>query len=504
MALLRQFGLLLWKNYILQKRKVLVTLIETCLPLLFAAILIGLRHRVHSVNHPNATLYHSKEVNELPRIFHRRHLGVPWELAYVPSNNTAVQNIAERMEKDLKIKARWFPSEKEFERYIRFDNHSGNILAAVVFENCVANSQDPLPFQVSYRLRFKYSPRNAPPSERTGLNPNLDRDWNTHYLFPLFQLPGPREAKSDDGGTPGYFREGFLAVQHAVDMAIIQYHANTSDLLDRVNSSRFHFWIQRFPYPPYVNDLFLIAIQNQLPLLLMLSFTYTSLNIVRAVVHEKEKKLKEYMRMMGLSNWLHWSAWFLLFFLFLLASIFLQVSEQGAVLTNSDPTLVFTFLVVFCISTISFSFMVSTFFSKANVAAAAGGFLYFFSYIPYFFISPRYDHMTHSQKLSSCLISNVAMAMGAQLIGMFEGKGEHSVSVDDNFTMVHVLGMLLLDSAIYGFVAWYMENVFPGEYGIPQPWYFFVMVSIGHLSLSLFICPSIYLYLYFSIIYLST
>ncbi|XP_070811047.1 phospholipid-transporting ATPase ABCA3 [Pituophis catenifer annectens] len=488
MAVSRQFGLLLWKNYILQKRKILVTLIETCLPLLFAAILIGLRHRVHSVNHPNATLYHSKQVDRLPSFFHRWHSGVPWELAFVPSNNTAVQNIAERVEKDLKIKVRWFPSEKEFEHYIRFDNRSGNILAGVVFENCVANSQDPLPLQVSYRLRFKYSPRNAPPSERTGLNPNLDREWHTHYLFPLLQLPGPREAKSDDGGTPGYFREGFLAVQHAVDMAIIKHHANTSsDLRDRVNVT-----VRRFPYPPYVNDLFLIAIQNQLPLLLMLSFTYTSLNIVRAVVHEKEKKLKEYMRMMGLSNWLHWSAWFFLFFLFLLVSIFfvtilfcVKVSGQGAVLPNSDPTLVFTFLAVFCISTISFSFMVSTFFSKANVAAAAGGFLYFFSYIPYFFISPRYDHMTHSQKLSSCVISNVAMAMGAQLIGMFEGKGTgiqwgnlmKAVSVDDNFTMAHVLGMLLLDSGIYGLVAWYMENVFPGEYGIPQPWYFFVMPS---------------------------
>ncbi len=32
--------------------------------------------------------------------------------------------------------------------------------------------------------------------------------------------------------------------------------------------------------------------------------------------------LQEYMRMMGLSNWLHWSAWFLMFFLFLSISIF--------------------------------------------------------------------------------------------------------------------------------------------------------------------------------------
>lgn len=118
--------------------------------------------------------------------------------------------------------------------------------------------------------------------------------------------------------------------------------------------------LSRFPYPAFIYDVFILAIQNQLPLLLVLSFTYTSLNIVRAVVQEKERKLKvclcvstwavkkkknpqqtnkkdnyliynlllfpfvfqEYMRMMGLSNWLHWSAWFLMFFLFLSVSVF--------------------------------------------------------------------------------------------------------------------------------------------------------------------------------------
>uniref|UniRef100_A0A8C3V064 ATP binding cassette subfamily A member 3 n=1 Tax=Catharus ustulatus TaxID=91951 RepID=A0A8C3V064_CATUS len=471
----------LWKNpgceTLWNKRQILVTVIEVCLPLLFAAILIALRHRVHSVSHPNATLYPSESVHDLPSFFSSRHASNPWELAYVPSNSSAVQT-------------QGFPSERDFEEYVRLDNRSGSVLAAVVFRHRFPHSLAPLPLQVEYELRFKYSPRNAPRSEQTGLNPNLDRDWHTGYLFPLFQLPGPREAKFADGGTPGYLREGFLAVQHTVDRAIMRYHASASSasLLDNITVV-----VQRFPFPAYVNDLFLLAIQNQLPLLLMLSFTYTSLNIVRAVVHEKEKKLKEYMHMMGLSNWLHWSAWFLMFFLFLLVSVFFVtvlfcVKVSGAVLTNSDPTLVFTFLAVFSISSISFNFMVSTFFSRANVAAAAGGFLYFFSYIPYFFISPRYDLMSHSQKLASCLISNVAMAMGAQLIGMFEGKGTgiqwrdlmKPISVDDNFTLAQVLGMLLLDSVLYGMVAWYVEAVFPGEYGVPQPWYFFLTVSTAY------------------------
>lgn len=78
-------------------------------------------------------------------------------------------------------------------------------------------------------------------------------------------------------------------MQHAVDKAIMHYHANASahQLFQKLVVIT-----KRFPFPPYISDPFLIAIQYQLPLLLMLSFTYTSLSIIRAVVQEKEKKLK--------------------------------------------------------------------------------------------------------------------------------------------------------------------------------------------------------------------
>ncbi|XP_063286648.1 phospholipid-transporting ATPase ABCA3 [Pelobates fuscus] len=488
MVLFRQLGLLLWKNYILQKRQVLVTVIELALPLLFSAILIALRHRVQSVTHPNATMYKEMDFPSIPFYFH---LTGTWELAYVPSHSDAVRNITETAGRELRInfRLRGFRTEKDFEQYIKHDNHSGKVLAGLVFENHFNQSWDPLPLQVRYKLRFKYSPRNAPFSEQTGLNPNVDRNWHTRYLYPLFQLPGPREPYDAAGGNPGYQREGFLAVQHAVDRAIILHHANESgsELLKKIQVS-----MRRFPYPPYVSDLFILAIQNQLPLLIMLSFTYTSLSIVRALVLEKERKLKEYMRVMGLSSWLHSLAWFIHFFILLFVSVFfvtlllcIQVSSEGAVLTRSDPTLVFVYLMVYAISTISFSFMVSSFFSRANMAAAAGGFLYFFLYIPYFFISPRYDIITHSEKLASCLISNVGMAMGAQIIGMFEGKGTGAqwsnlltpVSVDDNFTLGQVLLMLLFDSFLYSVVGWYVESVMPGDYGVPQPWYFFILPS---------------------------
>ncbi|XP_074552265.1 phospholipid-transporting ATPase ABCA3 [Halichoeres trimaculatus] len=486
MAITRQFRLLVWKNYLQQKRQILVTLVEILLPLLFSGILIVLRQKVPFKDYPNATIYESYSVDTLPRMMYLQHL----QLAYVPGNSSVVRQVAEYVRGSLFLSSvRGFETEEQFEDFVRNDPLSGKILAAVVFEHPFTHDDEPLPAKVSYHLRFTFTPRNAPPKEKSELNPNSDLDWHTLSLFPLFQLPGPREQYDKEGGTPGYYREGFLAVQHAVDRAIMMSYnrAAASPLLRQIRVV-----LSRFPYPAFIYDVFILAIQNQMPLLLVLSFTYPSLNIVRAVVQEKERKLKEYMRMMGLSNWLHWSAWFLMFFLFLSISVFLvtlllciQVSPNGAVLSYSDPTLVFVFLLVFAVATINFSFMISTFFSRANVAAAAGGFIYFMSYLPYLFLWPRYDLLSHAQKVSACLISNVAMAMGAQLIGMFEGKGTgiqwsnmfDSVTVDDDFSMAQVLGLLLFDAVLYGLVAWYMEAVFPGEYGVPLPSYFFALPS---------------------------
>nr|XP_061805523.1 phospholipid-transporting ATPase ABCA3-like [Nerophis lumbriciformis] len=485
MAIARQFGLLVWKNYLHQKRQILVTLVEIILPLLFSGILIALRQKVPFKDFPNATVYESFSLNALPRSF-LRHM----QLAYVPANSTAVRRVAEDVRLNLALPSvHGFESENDFEEYVRNDPLSGKLLAAVVFQKPCCHNDQPLPLQVSYHLRFSFSPRNAPAKEKTELDPNSDLDWHTLSLYPLFQLPGPREQYDKNGGTPGYYREGFLTVQHAVDKAIMRsYNRNAADRL--LSQSR--VLVSRFPYPPFIYDVFILAIQNQLPLLLVLSFTYTSLNIVRAVVQEKERKLKEYMRMMGLSNWLHWTAWFLMFFLFLSVSVFfvtlllcIQVSPNGAVLSYSDPTLVFVFLLIFTVATINFSFMISAFFSRANVAAAAGGFTYFLSYLPYLFLWPRYDLLSHAQKVSACLISNVAMAMGAQLLGMFEGKGTgiqwsnmfDSVTVDDDFSLAQVMGLLLFDAFLYGMVAWYVEAVFPGEYGVPLPSYFFLLPS---------------------------
>jgi ATP-binding cassette, subfamily A (ABC1), member 1 len=55
------------------------------------------------------------------------------------------------------------------------------------------------------------------------------------------------------------------------------------------------------------------------------------------------------------------------------------------VLENSSPSLIFVFLLTYAVATISKCFLISAFFSKANLAAAAGGIIFFVMYLPYAF-----------------------------------------------------------------------------------------------------------------------
>lgn len=61
----------------------------------------------------------------------------------------------------------------------------------------------------------------------------------------------------------------------------------------------------------------------------------------------------------------------------------LCVPQLGDILPYSHPVVLFLFLAAFAVATVVQSFLLSTFFSRANLAAACGGLVYFVLYLPY-------------------------------------------------------------------------------------------------------------------------
>ncbi|MDP1013736.1 hypothetical protein Q6293_28830, partial [Klebsiella pneumoniae] len=68
----------------------------------------------------------------------------------------------------------------------------------------------------------------------------------------------------------------------------MQYHDDpaTLHLIQRLTVT-----IKRFPYPHFIADPFLFAIQYQLTMLLLLIFSYSAINLARSVLQELERRL---------------------------------------------------------------------------------------------------------------------------------------------------------------------------------------------------------------------
>nr|XP_010596853.1 ATP-binding cassette sub-family A member 3-like [Loxodonta africana] len=482
---LNKFGILLWKNLTLKRRQFVALGVEIMLTLLFAGTLLLTRHFVVIKKHGSLT-YSPLPVDDLPDFLTVPiDFPFPLELAYVPSKSTAVKTIIELVKMDLNLdfKVHGFSSEKDFENYIKYENNSKKMLAAIVFDHDFKNSYDPLPLKVKYYLRFSSFDRMKLIS-----GPYIHvKSWRTAFLFPPISSVGPRNMYDPTGGDPGYIDEGFLLLQHSVDKAIMLYHKSSAAEKLFNDTSIF---VQRFPYPAHRQDVFLAFSSFFIPLVILFMFSMNHFTLIQSIVWEKENRLKEYQLMIGLSNWMLWAAYFITFFflylivIFFMCMIFFVKIEPAPVLQHSDPSLIFVFLVCFAIASIFFTFMISTFFNKANYAVSFGGFLYYATYFPYNIVSQNYAKITLFQKLTSCLSSNIAMALGTQFLVKAEmdnigikWSNILSSTQTDNFVFAYILGMLLFDAFLYGLVAWYIEAVFPGEYGMPKPWNFFLLHS---------------------------
>ncbi|XP_029460267.1 ATP-binding cassette sub-family A member 1 isoform X2 [Rhinatrema bivittatum] len=325
--------------------------------------------------------------------------------------------------------------------------------AGIVFMEVVPGSTE-LPPHIKYKIRM-----------------DIDNVERTNKIKDGYWDPGPRADPFED---MRYVWGGFAYLQDVVEQAIIRVQTGTAN--------RTGVYVQQMPYPCYVDDIFLRVMSRSLPLFMTLAWIYSVAVIIKGIVYEKEARLKETMRIMGLDNGILWLSWFISSFIPLLmsAALLVLILKMGNLLPYSDPSVVFVFLVVFAVVTILQCFLISTLFSRANLAAACGGIIYFILYLPYVLCVAWQDFVGFSLKLFASLLSPVAFGFGCEYFALFEEQGVgvqwdnllESPMHEDGYNLTTSAFMMLFDTFLYGVMTWYIEAVFPGQYGIPRPWYF--------------------------------
>uniref|UniRef100_A0A673B4K5 ATP-binding cassette, sub-family A (ABC1), member 12 n=1 Tax=Sphaeramia orbicularis TaxID=375764 RepID=A0A673B4K5_9TELE len=271
------------------------------------------------------------------------------------------------------------------------------------------------------------------------------------------------------------YNRGFVYLQETIDRAIIETQAGRRITEPAVQ-------LQAFPYPCHLRDEYLEAISFVFPLMLMIAWVLFVADFVKKLVHERELRLHEYMKMMGVNPLSHFFAWFVECACYLGVTIIILtlLLKYGRVLPHSDGFLIFLYLCDYGLSILAFSYLVSSFFDQTYIAGLSGSLLYILSFFPFIVVMAVETKLTFSQKSLLSLFSPTCFSYASQYINRYEAQAEgiqwsnsySSPIAGDMASFGWLCWLMLIDSILYFILGAYIRMVFPGKYGIAAPWYF--------------------------------
>ncbi|XP_009581458.1 PREDICTED: ATP-binding cassette sub-family A member 12 [Fulmarus glacialis] len=276
------------------------------------------------------------------------------------------------------------------------------------------------------------------------------------------------------------YSRAFIYIQDSIERAIIELQTGKKPEEIAVQ-------VQAMPYPCYNKDMFLTSVTYSLPFALMAAWVLFIADFVKTLVQEKDLRLYEYMKMMGVNASSHFIAWFIECAIFLLITVtfLIIVLKVGDILPKTNTALLFVYLMDYSLSIIAMSYFISVFFNNTNIAALVGSLVYILTFFPFIVLLVIENHLSFSVKSLLSLLSPTAFSYASQYIARYEAQGiglqwdnmYKSPMIGDNTSFGWMCWLILIDSFIYFILGWYIRNVFPGRYGMAAPWYFPLLPS---------------------------
>ncbi|KAK5576635.1 hypothetical protein RB653_007779 [Dictyostelium firmibasis] len=265
-----------------------------------------------------------------------------------------------------------------------------------------------------------------------------------------------------------YLKKHFAATQVAMDQAIFGYFNLNKVLMVKG---------QRYPDP--WTELWQKWIQGRDGIFIDAGSVFITaalmifgFRLVTDLVIEKETKIRESMKMMGLNDLAYFTSWIITSLttalpVNLLISIILKGS---AVIYHANWGVVIFTLILYLLTLLLLAFILSMFFDKSKFCGLLSFVIIIAINIGGIFVA-KYEFDTGA-KLFLCLISPIAIACSIYAMSARDLEEINTYNWDKIVTENQVIGMLVLDIFFYAFLVWYLDKVVTTEFGTKQKWYF--------------------------------
>ncbi|XP_034496532.1 ATP-binding cassette sub-family A member 8 isoform X2 [Ailuropoda melanoleuca] len=302
--------------------------------------------------------------------------------------------------------------------------------------------------------------------------------FSLEYRIPIKKEHRDHEAHcSERGGdvycqVSQYWERGFMALQAAINAAIIETATNHSVMEELMSVTG-----KNMKTHPFVSqggiaaDFFIFFC-----IISFSSFTYyASLNITR-----ERKKMKGLMRMMGLCDSAFWLSWGLLYgvFIFIMAFFLALIikSVQFVILTGFMA--IFTLFFLYGLSLIALAFLMSVLVKKSFLTGLVVFLLTVFWGSLGFTV--LYRQLPTSLEWILSFLSPFAFMLGmAQLLRLDYDLNSNAFPNPSDYTNLIIATnfMLAFDLFFYVALTIYFEKILPNEYGHGYPLLFFLKSS---------------------------
>uniref|UniRef100_A0A5S6Q0I9 ABC transporter domain-containing protein n=1 Tax=Trichuris muris TaxID=70415 RepID=A0A5S6Q0I9_TRIMR len=270
-----------------------------------------------------------------------------------------------------------------------------------------------------------------------------------------------------------YVYFGFSFLQDMVDGIITALQTNVTSQIGVI--------AQQFPTPCYRIEKPTKSMGNLIPSYVVLSWMLIVAMIMKSVVIEKERRVKEFMKVMGLGSFVHWFAWYVQSMAMLCGSILAiaVIVKIRKILEYTNPLCFIAFLLAYAFAIVPQAFLLTFCFKKANVAAAIGPLLFYIPDMLRASIDQHLKHMAFTEQIAGCLLPQIAFGFGCSIITYLEEKEtglqwsnmDSKVSSYELLSFDIVICMLLADGILYSVLTWCAEWVLY-EQGIARNWHF--------------------------------
>jgi ATP-binding cassette subfamily A (ABC1) protein 1 len=229
------------------------------------------------------------------------------------------------------------------------------------------------------------------------------------------------------------------------------------------------------PINAYRSADFFDAVGVLMPLVFVLSYFLVKAKILTAFIQEKETKMREILKIMGVPTSAILGSWYVTYMIIGFVGTLAQAVAAGiGMFQVSNVFLLFLFFYGFFLNVIAMSFVVSTIFDKAKTGSFVGLVLFFMLYFVTYSVK---DDTPMGSQTMACLVPQVALALGISTISNLEvanlGLGFSTLTTQfSNFQFLNALLMMYFDFIWISLLGIYLEQVIPKEFGTAKPWYF--------------------------------